>query len=71
MGWIKAYVTKIYRNMGQYLRWLFFSGLTGAAVGLFASLFSWCLNHATAFRTQHHYMFLTLPLGGLLIVFFI
>ena len=55
--------------MGQYLRWLFFSGLTGAAVGLFASLFSWCLNHATAFRTQHHYMFLTLPLGGLLIVF--
>ena len=69
MGWIKAYVTKIYRNMGQYLRWLFFSGLTGAAVGLFASLFSWCLNHATAFRTQHHYMFLTLPLGGLLIVF--
>lgn len=55
--------------MGQYLRWLFFSALTGTAVGLFASLFSWCLNQATALRTRNQYMFLTLPLGGLLIVF--
>ena len=69
MNWIKAYVLKIYHNMGQYLRWLFFSALTGTAVGLFASLFSWCLNQATALRTRNQYMFLTLPLGGLLIVF--
>ena len=69
MNWLRAYAEKIYRNLGQYFRWLLFGVVTGVAVGLFASLFSWCLIQVTAFRMGHRYMFLTLPLGGLLIVF--
>lgn len=69
MNWLRAYAEKIYRNLGQYFRWLLFGVVTGVAVGLFASLFSWCLIQVTSFRMGHRYMFLTLPLGGLLIVF--
>lgn len=39
MNWLRAYAEKLYRNLGQYFRWLLFGVVTGVAVGLFASLF--------------------------------
>ena len=66
---IKMCALTICRNVGQYVRWLLLGALTGIVVGSVSSLFSWCLVHATNFRTSHHYTFLLLPLGGLIIVF--
>lgn len=69
MKLMKDSLREIYKNVGQYVRWLVFGAMTGVTVGLFCTVFAWCLIQATDFRTAHRYMFLTLPLGGLLIVF--
>lgn len=66
---IKANLTAVLHSAGQYIRWLALGGLTGAVVGLVSSLFSWCLVNATALRSAFPWVFLTLPLGGLVIVF--
>lgn len=69
MQWINAYAKKTYQNMGQYIRWVVFGIITGIAVGLFSTVFAICLNYASDYRESHPYVFLTLPLGGMMIVF--
>lgn len=66
---IKLCAQAALHNVGQYLRWLLLGALTGVIVGAVSSLFSWCLVYATAIRTAHQYLFLLLPVGGLVIVF--
>lgn len=60
---------KLRNNIGGYLKWICIGLATGLTVGLFATCFAYCLEYATAFRTAHTYTFLTLPIGGILIVF--
>lgn len=69
MKWINEYVHKLLDNLWQYIRWLIFGVVTGCFVGLFCVLFSFLLTKASDFRMAHEYMFLTLPVGGLIIVF--
>ena len=33
MNWLRAYAEKIYRNLGQYFRWLLFGVVTGGGRG--------------------------------------
>lgn len=66
---VKANIMAVLHSTGQYIRWLVLGGFTGIVVGLVSSLFSWCLVNATALRTSLPWLFLTLPVGGLIIVF--
>lgn len=51
------------------LKWLTIAVAIGTVVGVIASLFGHVLKWATEFRGAHPWILLTLPLGGLLIVF--
>lgn len=64
----KVYVS-LRDNIISYLKWAGMGIATGITVGVFATIFAYCLKYATAFRQAHSYTFLTLPLGGLIIVF--
>ena len=66
---IKANLLAVLHSAGQYIRWMVLGGFTGVVVGLVSSLFSWCLVNATALRSSLPWLFLTLPIGGLVIVF--
>ena len=56
-------------NLLQFLRWLFFSTVTGLVVGSVSTLFNFGLKAAVDFRHAHRWILLFLPLAGLLIVF--
>ena len=56
-------------NLFQFLRWLFFSTITGLVVGSVSTLFNFGLKAAVDFRHAHPWILLFLPLAGLLIVF--
>ena len=56
-------------NLIQFLRWLFFSTITGLVVGSVSTLFNFGLKAAVDFRHAHPWILLFLPLAGLLIVF--
>ena len=49
-------------------RWLILGSVTGGVVGTIGAAFSKAIGFATAFRTEHDYIILGLPLAGLLIV---
>ena len=51
------------------LRWLILGCITGAVVGVIGAAFSRAITFATAFRTEHDYIILGLPVAGLVIVF--
>lgn len=55
-------------NAVRYFKWVVLGLVTGIVVGVFATVFAKCLAYATSFREAHPYTFLTLPIGGLLIV---
>lgn len=69
MNKLKHTFEHLTQNLVQYVRWLFLSSVIGVAVGAFCSLFSYCLNFSTQFRTDHDFVIFLLPLGGILIVF--
>ncbi len=54
-------------NTGIFIKWLFLSAVTGVGVGAAGALFAYCMNLATAFRTEHERIILFLPFAGLLI----
>ncbi len=62
-------IRTVISNIRQYIRWLLLGAATGTAVGLVCSAFSWCLVSAADMRARQPWLFLTLPLGGVLIVF--
>lgn len=55
-------------TMTKFIKWSVIGIGTGIFVGCFASIFAKCLQLATAFREAHEYTFLTLPIGGIIIV---
>lgn len=66
---IKENIYKRPMTIGErYVKWLLLGILTGIVVGAFSTVFAKCLEFATSFREAHSYTFLTLPIGGLLIV---
>lgn len=52
-----------------FLKWIVLSILVGCTVGFIGALFHYAIEYATHFRTMHWYVILTLPIGGLLIVY--
>lgn len=56
-------------DLGNFFKWLFFAVLIGLVVGAASTLFSYTLTFVTSFRTSHLWMFLGLPLAGVVIVF--
>lgn len=59
---------RFWNTIVRFLKWAVLGIVTGIVVGLFATVFATCLHAATAFREAHSYTFLTLPLGGIIIV---
>lgn len=49
-------------------KWLIFSLLTGAVVGIVGSAFNLAMNYVTGLRQEHSWLICLLPLAGLLIV---
>ena len=60
---------EIWKNQLTVLvKWILMSLVTGGVVGPIASIFSYAVSWATAFRMAHFWVIFGLPLGGLLIV---
>ena len=58
----------ILSHLRLLLRWVFYSVLMGVLVGFIGIAFVYAIQWVTAFRTGHWWTVLTLPAGGLLIV---
>lgn len=59
----------IHMNIKNFAKWLFFSLLIGFVVGAASILFASVLTTVTALRSNHLWLFLCLPLAGVIIVF--
>lgn len=66
---LRYYYERIRQNTGNFLKWMGLSVLTGLVVGGASAVFAGCIMAATKFRSTHTWIFLFLPLAGLLIVF--
>ncbi|WP_157047878.1 chloride channel protein [Cellulosilyticum ruminicola] len=51
------------------LKWVTLAIIVSCTVGFIGALFHYAIEYATLFRLQHWYIILTLPLGGLLIIY--
>ncbi|MBQ9110769.1 MAG: chloride channel protein [Oscillospiraceae bacterium] len=60
--------THILLHFRLLLRWVVFGALLGVIMGLVGAAFVHCIHAGTAFRESHPWVLLTLPVGGLLIV---
>lgn len=58
----------VWNRLLALLRWLAFAALTGLALGLVGTAFGKGVELATAFRREHFWLILGLPLAGILIV---
>lgn len=58
----------IFSHLRLLFRWLFFSVVIGCVVGVIGVAFVYSIQWVTAARTGHPWIVLTLPLGGLLII---
>lgn len=65
---VKFYFSKVVGSLRVFLKWSFFSVITGLVVGAFSILFAYCMNWVTVFRTGHGQVIYFLPLAGILIV---
>jgi H+/Cl- antiporter ClcA len=65
---IKFYLSKLTGSLRVFLKWSFFSVVTGIVVGAFSILFAYCMNFVTNFRMEHEQIIYFLPLAGVLIV---
>ncbi|MGN1318795.1 MAG: chloride channel protein [Lachnospirales bacterium] len=54
----------------KVLRWVMFSTITGAVLGLVCAFFSYCLRTVIAYREENWFIIAFLPVAGLLIVAF-
>ena len=66
---IKYYYERIRQNTGNFLKWMVLSVLTGLVVGGASAVFAGCIKAATEYRDTHNWIFMLLPVAGLLIVF--
>ena len=63
------YSARISRDMSNLIKWLVLAVVTGCIVGAASTLFSVTLKAVTGYRKAHEWIFLLLPLSGLIIVF--
>ena len=63
------YSARIIRDMSNLIKWLVLAVVTGCIVGAASTLFSFTLKTVTGYRKVHEWIFLLLPLSGLIIVF--
>lgn len=66
---IKYYYEMIRQNTGNFLKWIGLSVLTGLVVGGASAVFAGCIKAATEYRDTHNWIFMLLPVAGVLIVF--
>lgn len=66
---VHYYYRRIKQDTGSLIKWLVLAILTGTVVGGISSIFSFALSSATTFRQQHLWVFLLLPVAGVMIVF--
>ena len=60
---------RIKRDLTNFFKWIFLAIITGLIVGGASSVFAGCIREATAFRNSHLWIFMLLPVSGVLIVF--
>ena len=63
------YSARISRDISNLIKWLVLAVVTGCIVGAASTLFSFTLKAVTGYRKAHEWIFLLLPLSGLVIVF--
>ena len=63
------YSARISRDISNLIKWLVLAVITGCIVGAASTLFSFTLKAVTSYRRAHEWIFLLLPLSGLVIVF--
>ena len=63
------YSARISRDISNLIKWLVLAVITGCIVGAASTLFSFTLKAVTGYRKAHEWIFLLLPLSGLVIVF--
>ena len=66
---IKYYYERIRQNTWNFLKWMGLSVLTGLVVGGASAVFAGCIKAATEYRDTHNWIFMLLPVAGVLIVF--
>ena len=60
---------RIKRDLTNFFKWIVLAIITGLIVGGSSSVFAGCVREATAFRNSHLWIFMLLPVSGVLIVF--
>lgn len=60
---------RIKRDLTNFFKWIFLAIITGLIVGGSSSAFAGCVREATEFRNSHLWIFMLLPVSGVLIVF--
>ena len=63
------YSARISRDISNLIKWLVLAVITGCIVGAASTLFSFTLKAVTNYRKAHEWIFLLLPLSGLVIIF--
>ena len=63
------YGQEIKRDVGNLVKWLFLAAVVGCVTGAASTLFSFALKGVTAYRKANEWIFLLLPVMGLIIVF--
>lgn len=63
------YSARVSRDISNLIKWLVLAVVTGCIVGAASTLFSFTLKAVTGYRKAHEWIFLLLPLSGLVIVF--
>ena len=66
---LRYFGRRIKRDLVNFFKWILLAIITGLIVGGASSIFAGCIREATAFRSNHLWMFLLLPISGVLIVF--
>ena len=66
---IHAYYHKSANHIVKFLKWTVISVITGIVVGGISTLFAFCMNTATQYRTENDYIIFLLPLAGIVTVF--